>query len=115
MKIVACGNINNNTVLEYKSVNSYSGFKSFRSYSITSDKADEFVQKYNKQSEILSKFCTVSTAIGFMAGLWSGKKFVSSVIKAGVGAIAGFILSSFIAYKYNDKLMEKYNVKSCKF
>jgi hypothetical protein len=114
MKIVACGNINNNTVLEYKSANNDSGFKNFRSFSIQSDKADEFVQKYNKQSKILSKFCTFSTVLGFLAGMWSGKKFVTSVIKAGCGALFGFVCSSFVAYKYNDKLMEKYNVKSYK-
>ena len=111
MKIVACGNINNSTVLEYKPANNNSGISCFRSFSIQSDRADEFVHKYNKQSAVLSKFCTGATILGFFAGLKSGKKLVSSVVKSFVGALVGFVASSYIAYRYNDKLMNEYDVK----
>ena len=110
MKIFACGNIDNNTVLEYKSPSNY-GFKSSCSFSIQSDKADEFVSRYNKQSEMMSKCCAIFSGIGFLIGLCSGKKIVSSIVKAILGAFGGFIGSSFIAYKYNEKLMKKYDVK----
>ena len=57
MKIEFSRNINAQTaLLEYTSDRNY--FSSPLSYSVASDKADEFVGKYNKQTSVLSKFCT---------------------------------------------------------
>ena len=112
MKIEFSRNINAQTaLLKYTSDRNY--FSSPLSYSVASDKADEFVGKYNKQTSVLSKFCTFSTLGCALAG-WLGtskkSKLVKPILNSIAGSLIGFILSSYFAYKLNVRLMDKYDV-----
>lgn len=110
MKIVACGNINNNSTI----LQSHSGGTRHYAYSVPSENADEFVRKYNKQNNICSRICAGASVFGALAGLLSSNKFVPSILKSVCGGIAGFLISSFATYKYNEKLMDKYKVTEYK-
>ena len=116
MKIVECNNINSKTVLlQYTSDKQKSA--SSKSYSISSDKADEFVTKYNRQAKVLANVTAATTITGALCGWLSAMpnpKIISSAIRIGCGAAAGFLLSTYGAYKFNDKLMDKYQVKQYK-
>lgn len=113
MIITACGNINNNLVkLEYTSLRHKTN--DMPSYTISADKADEFVKKYNKQSEIMTKTTlAVSLLCGVTGFISSGKKsnFMKKLLKTAIGVSAGFILSALTAYELNNRLMDKYDVK----
>jgi hypothetical protein len=113
MNIIASRNINESSVLlEYTSGKNH--FRSPLSYTIPSDKADEFVSKYNTQSERLSKVCASVTVLGALTGWFSfskKSKVFKPLINSAIGAFTGFILSSYTAYKLNNKLMDKYNVR----
>ena len=112
MKIIASRNINNRTtLLEYTQDKEL--FSSPLSYSVPSDKADEFVSRYNKQTNTLSKCCAFTTIASALACWFSTSKkskILKPIINSAAGALAGFILSSYFAYTLNNKLMEEYNV-----
>ena len=111
MKIVACGNINNKTtILEYKYDKNNSGL----AYSIPADKSDEFVHKYNKQNSVFAKVCSVATLSGAIGGVIFSRKnsgIIKTLFRAMTGAMIAFFISSLGAYLFNDRLMDKYNVK----
>ena len=111
MNIIACNNINSKTVrLEYTSSDDKP--KRVPSYTISADKADEFVEKYNKQTKNMAKFTTAASILGGFTGLFTAKdKSIKTIPRIIIGTAAGFLASTFVAYKLNSYLMKKYNVK----
>lgn len=113
MKIVASRNINNRTtLLKYSSDNDI--FCNSMSYSIPSDRADEFVSKYNKQTSALSKCCAFTTIASAIAGWFCSSKkskIIKPILNSSLSALGGFILSAYLAYNLNNKLMDEYNVQ----
>ena len=111
MKIYATNNINSKTtILEYKS-----GHKKaipMQAYSIQSDKADEFVTKYNNQASKLAQITAFLSVSGGVAGWFTSyKNYKSKIFTGTAGALSGFLISSYIACKLNEHLMDKYGVK----
>lgn len=85
--------------------------KGYRTYSVPSEKSDEFVMKYNSQSKFLSRFVVFSTLACAIAGISKKGSFINNVFKSFLGAVYGFLISSFCVYKLNGRLMDKYEVK----
>ena len=113
MKITPSQNINNNTMLMYAS--SMHKSNTMPVYVISADKADEFVKKYNKQASILGKITAAATISSFGTGfILSPKKsnILAKCWNACICALFGFLTSSYIAYNLNNKLMDKYNVRT---
>lgn len=118
MKLKIGPNIDENRVrLDFKS--SPDRPKNTPSYIIHSDKADEFVKKYNKQDKELKAATFVAAlSCGFGAFL-SAKEHKNLIAKnrflpAGIGVIAGglvgVLISSVVSYKMKNDLMDKYKV-----
>ena len=85
------------------------------SYIISGQRADEFVKKYNEQSDSLVKNSILMTVSGAIAGcgmaLSQNAKKVGLVIKSGVGAIIGLIVGITISQHEKNKLMDEYHVE----
>ena len=94
-------------LVEYTSVSK----TNYHSYTAPPDKADEFVRKYNNQAKVLPKFVMVSTIACAFAGVSKKASFIMNALKFILGAISGFLISSFVAYKLNCRLMDRYDVK----
>lgn len=114
MIITASRNANNNNSVKLEYTSSGQKVNNMPSYTIRADKADEFVKKYNKQAEVMTKTTFVisllSGVIGFISS--GGKSnFVKRISKSVISAFTGFTLSAFTAYELNNRLMDKYNVK----
>lgn len=101
---------NNKTRLEY--ISSKSTPYNTPGYVINSDCADEFVSKYNKTSDNLTKLTAGLTVTGALYGWLScAKKASVTALKRGVIAgMSGFLFSSFVSYGIKDRIMNKYNV-----
>lgn len=84
-------------------------------YVISGQRADEFVQRYNEQSESLIKNSIFMTVAGFIIGsgmgLSSGAKKLVLALKSGAGAIVGLALGVAISHHEKRKLMNEYNVE----
>ena len=111
MKIYPTNNISNKTtILEYKSERK--NVIPMQAYSIQSDKADEFITKYNNQVSNLGKMTALISVCTGVAGWFFGfKNYKSKILTAVAGAMSGFLISSYISYKLNEHLMDKYGVK----
>ena len=118
MKLKIGPNIDENRVrLDFKSTPDKP--KNTPSYIINSDKADEFVKKYNKQAEEL-KVVTFIAALScgwetfFRAkknkNLVAKSKFFPVGIGVIVGGLVGALISSVVSYKMKNDLMDKYKV-----
>ncbi len=85
------------------------------SYVISGQRADEFVKKYNEQSDSLVKNSILMTVSGAIVGcgmaLSQNAKKVGLIIKSGVGAIIGLIGGITISQHEKNKLMDEYNVE----
>ena len=84
-------------------------------YVISGQRSDEFVQKYNKQSETLIKNSIFMTVAGFFIGCGMGlsqnSKKMSLAIKSIAGAIVGMCSGIAISHHEKNKLMNKYHVE----
>jgi hypothetical protein len=85
--------------------------KGYRTYSVPSEKADEFVRKYNNQARVLPKFVMASTVACAFACLSKKASFFVNTLKFLSGVVSSFLLSTFISYKLNCRLLNKYDVK----
>jgi len=99
--------------LEYENTPSKPRFAP--AYVISGQRADEFVQKYNKQSETLIKNSIFMTVAGFFTGLGMGLssevKKIRIATKSCIGALIGLSLGITISHHEKNKLMKKYNVE----
>ena len=99
--------------LEYENTPSKPRFAP--AYIISGQRADEFVQKYNKQSETLLKNSIFMTIAGFFIGCGMGlsqnSKKLSLALKSGTGAIVGLCSGIAISHHEKNKLMDKYHVE----
>lgn len=84
---------------------------SSRTYTAPPDKADEFVRKYNNQARVLPKFVMASTVACAFACLSKKASFFVNTLKFLSGVLSSFLLSTFISYKLNCRLLNKYDVK----
>lgn len=83
------------------------------SYEIDKTKADEFVRKYNKQSQKLSVYTKISTLLGGVAGglvifnKRSSKLLIPAIL---TGWAAGFTIGTANSVYKRNQLMKEYNV-----
>ncbi|MBD5403249.1 hypothetical protein HDR58_10715 [bacterium] len=91
------------------------------SYTIENSKADEFVLKYNSQTEKLNKiaawimtgFTLASLLAAIKISLSNSKHKLIKIISVSAGSLlSGGILSVIIASNKNNKLMDKYKVST---
>lgn len=118
MKLKIGPNIDENRVrLDFKSTPDKP--KNTPSYIILSDKADEFVKKYNKQDKKLKAATFIAAfSCGFGAfltakehkNLVAKNKFFPAGIGVIVGGFVGALISSVVSYKMKNDLMDKYKV-----
>ncbi len=118
MKLKIGPNIDENRVrLDFKSTPDKP--KNTPSYIILSDKADEFVKKYNKQDKKLKAVTFIAAfSCGFGAfltakehkNLVAKNKFFPAGIGVIVGGLVGALISSVVSYKMKNDLMDKYKV-----
>lgn len=90
------------------------------SYIVDKDISDEFVSKYNKQSDNLRKLTTLSVSAGAITG-WvislknaacNGKKlWGTAMLDIPIGVAVGFLSSVLVSNIKKNNLMDKYNVK----
>ena len=102
-----------NVRLEYENAPSKPRFAP--AYVISGQRADEFVQKYNEQSETLLKNSIFMTIAGFFIGCGMGlsgnAKKMELVLKSSVGALIGLASGIAISHREKNKLMDKYHVE----
>ena len=113
MKLTIQDYDNNKAYLEYANTPYKPRFAP--SYIVSGERADEFVRKYNKQSESLVKNSVLMTVSGFITG-WgiavsNGAKALSAFIKSSIGAFVGLGLGIAISKHEKNKLMDKYHVE----
>lgn len=114
MRLTINGFLDDNKArLEYS--NSPSKPRFAPAYVISGERADEFVKKYNKQSETLIKNSILMTFLGLIAGAGMGLsgKFtkLSLLVKSGIGAATGLLLGMVISKHEKNKLMDEYHVE----
>lgn len=84
-------------------------------YIISGKRADEFVKKYNAQSESLVKNSILMTASGTIIGcgmaLSQSAKKIGIIMKSIAGAAVGLICGIFVSQHEKNKLMDEYNVE----
>ena len=85
------------------------------SYVISGQRADEFVKKYNEQSDSLVKNSILMTVSGAIVGcgmaLSQNAKRMGLILKSVAGAGVGLIGGITISHHEKNKLMEEYNVE----
>ncbi|MBO6257037.1 hypothetical protein J6N69_03255 [bacterium] len=84
-------------------------------YIISGKRADEFVKKYNKQSESLIKNSILMTASGTIIGcgmaLSQSSKKIGIIMKSLAGAVVGLAGGIIISQQEKNKLMDEYHVE----
>ena len=84
-------------------------------YIISGKRADEFVKKYNDQSEKLIRNSIFMTIAGFIIGggigLSSNSKKLGLICKSAIGAIVGLASGIVISNHEKNKLMDEYHVE----
>lgn len=104
---------NNKAHLEY--INTPSKPRFAPSYVISGTRADEFVEKYNKQSASLMKNSCIMTVSGLVIGwgmaLSKGAKALNVFLKSCLGALIGLGTGIAISKHEKNKLMNEYHVE----
>ena len=84
------------------------------SYVIEKDKADEFVSKYNKQENKLSRNINLAVAtfalVGWGVSIWK-KSLKMALLWVPAGILAGLGLGALISARKKNNLMDKYQVR----
>lgn len=113
MKLAINNYYDNKARLEYADAPSKPRFAP--AYVISGQRADEFVKKYNEQSESLVKNSVLMTVAGFVTGCGLGlsqnSKKLSVLLKSVLGAITGLIIGIAISKHEKNKLMDEYHVE----
>lgn len=88
------------------------------SYIIEKSKADEFVQKYNKQETKLFNITILTSALfaglGWLAGRHKSN-WLWKIFGIPTGIIAGASVGAMISSHNKSNLMDKYNVKEMSY
>lgn len=119
MKLVIGQSIDNNRVrLDFRK--SPDRPDNIPSYEIENSKADEFVRKYNIQSDKIKKISNTIIGAGTLGGTLAGikiyrtaasHKLIKSISAACAGLLSGTLISAITASKMKNKLMDKYDVR----
>lgn len=113
MKLAVNNYSDNKAYLEYANTPSKPRFAP--AYVISGQRADEFVKRYNEQSESLIKNSILMTVSGFIIGCGMGlsqnPQKVSVILKSCLGAILGLIAGISISKYEKNKLMDEYHVE----
>ncbi len=103
----------NNKKLEYAETPTKPRFAP--SYVISGQRADEFVRKYNEQSDSLVKNSILMTVSGAIVGcgmaLSQNAKKVGLILKSVAGAVVGLIGGITVSHHEKKKLMDEYHVE----
>lgn len=86
------------------------------SYVMDKTLSDEFVQKYNNQSEKSKNTSILTTFAGAITGFGislqkSSHKILRSIIGISSGIMTGIMISALVIRHDKNKLMDEYNVK----
>lgn len=119
MKLQIGPNLENGRVrLDYKS--SPKKPSNAPSYTISEDKADEFIHQYNFQTDNLQKIATACTIGGGLGG-WliaikkvaqrSKHRLFATAFGIPAGLVAGSLISAIISHEKKNNLMNKYDVE----
>lgn len=113
MELTIGQNLSNNKVkLEYTQKGKITPY--MPTYKINTEKADEFVKKYNSQTSNLNKLTAGLIIIGSFLGYKSApteNKIVKFILGAPIGFVIGSISGTLLSLEHKNKLMSKYNVE----
>lgn len=83
-------------------------------YTIKSEKADEFVKKYNEQAKDLANlsagFAGLGAILGWVHSFVKARNKVITLTEVSVGLLVGLITSAGVSNYLKNKLMDKYEV-----